>query len=590
MDAGIALTHIIQSGWAKDKTTSTLAFDISQFFPSLNHQLLTLILKKAGLESKVSSFFTNYLVKRKTNYIWNDLHSPDFEINVRVGQEFALSPILSALYLTLFLYILEKCLKNLKISISILLFVDNGLIVAQNKSLDMSNTHLFCSYNVLSKLLDNFGLVIKYTKTEIFHFNRSHGIFNPPPLDLLPIGGPTLCPKNTWKYLGFIFDRKLMFHQHINYYLNKAISTVKCMKLLGNSSRGINPIQKRQLYRCCILLIALYGLQLWFYNKAPMLYYMKILDKMQRRAAIWILVAFKTSPTEEIKAITGIIPIKFHLQKLARRSQICSFKLLSNHIIRDLMDNVPNSFKKPNPHTVSSLMSQQKNITKGHLIDSCNKAYSIFPSFSPLSQEFTPGFHLTDNFSDYFPFNLVNKKEKDNFRVQELDEMVLQISSSPTTAFVITDASIKNNITTSISHLHIANHPLIKTIHHAVFITSTEAELFAIRCGINQAYIKENMPKIIVITDSIHVAKKIFDSKSHPFQSHTMAIHNKLHHFFNKNHKNFIEFWECPSCLKQRFYKDVDKDSKSFNPIPSYPCKISWDYCKKSDSDDIINQ
>ena len=385
MDAGIALTHIIQSGWAKDKTTSTLAFDISQFFPSLNHQLLTLILKKAGLESKVSSFFTNYLVKRKTNYIWNDLHSPDFEINVRVGQGFALSPILSTLYLTLFLYILEKCLKNLKISISILLFVDNGLIVAQNKSLDMSNTHLFCSYNVLSKLLDNFGLVIKYTKTEIFHFNRSHGIFNPPPLDLLPIGGPTLCPKDTWKYLGFIFDRKLMFHQHINYYLNKAISTVKCMKLLGNSSRGINPIQKQQLYRCCILPIALYGLQLWFYNKAPMLYYMKILDKMQRRAAIWILVAFKTSLTEEIKAITGIIPIKFHLQKLARRSQICSFKLLSNHIIRDLMDNVPNSFKKPNPHTVSSLMSQQKNITKGHLIDSCNKAYSIFPSFSPLS-------------------------------------------------------------------------------------------------------------------------------------------------------------------------------------------------------------
>jgi len=84
---------------------------------------------------------------------------------------------------------------------------------------------------------------------------------------------------------------------------------------------------------------------------------MKILDKMQRKAAIWILGAFKTSPTEEIKAITGIIPIKFHLQKLARRSQICPFKLPSNHIIRDLMDDASNSFKKPNPHTVSSLTS-----------------------------------------------------------------------------------------------------------------------------------------------------------------------------------------------------------------------------------------
>jgi len=49
---------------------------------------------------------------------------------------------------------------------------------------------------------------------------------------------------------------------------------------------------------------------------------MKILNKMQRRAAIWILGAFKISPSEGIKAIAGIIPIRFHLQKIAKRSQI----------------------------------------------------------------------------------------------------------------------------------------------------------------------------------------------------------------------------------------------------------------------------
>ena len=122
--------------------------------------------------------------------------------------------------------------------------MDDGLIIAQNKSLDISNSHLFCSYNILSKLLYSFGLVIKHAKTEIFHFNRSYGVFNPPTLDLSPIRGPILHPNDTWKYLGFIFDRKLMFYQHIDHYSNKAISMVKCMKLLRNSSRGINPIQK----------------------------------------------------------------------------------------------------------------------------------------------------------------------------------------------------------------------------------------------------------------------------------------------------------------------------------------------------------
>ena len=114
--------------------------------------------------------------------------------------------------------------------------MNNGLIIAQNKLLDISNSHSFCSYNVFSKLLDSFGLTIEHSKTEIFHFSRSQRFFNPPPLGLSPIGEPILQPKDTWKYLGFIFDCKLTFHKHINHYLNKAISTVKYMKLLGNSS------------------------------------------------------------------------------------------------------------------------------------------------------------------------------------------------------------------------------------------------------------------------------------------------------------------------------------------------------------------
>ena len=63
--------------------------------------------------------------------------------------------------------------------------------------------------------------------------------------------------------------------------------------------------------------------------------------------------------------------------------------------------------------------------------------------------------------------------------------MVIELSLFPSTAIVVTDASIKNNIATSILHMHIADSPLIKTLHHTVFVTSTEAKLFAIRCGIN---------------------------------------------------------------------------------------------------------
>ena len=234
-DTGIALTHIIRSGWAKGRSTSSLAFDISQFFPSLNHRLLVLILEKAGLDAKVTNFFVNYLIQRSTSYIWNNLSSPSFDVNVGVSQGSALSPILSTLYLSPLIYIIEKRFKNLNLPISILSFVDDGLFVVQNKSFSISNSLLFCGYNILSNLLNSFGLIVKHSKTEVFHFDRSHSPFNPPPLDLTPIGGPILRPKDSWRYLGFIFDRKLSFHKHIDFYANKAISTVKCTKLLGNS-------------------------------------------------------------------------------------------------------------------------------------------------------------------------------------------------------------------------------------------------------------------------------------------------------------------------------------------------------------------
>ena len=160
-------------------------FDIAQFFPSLNHRLLSLILDKAGFGPWVVNFFSNYLVNRKTSYFWNNFASHSFDVNVGVGQGLALSLILSALYLSPFFHILEKCLKILDLKISTLSFVNDGLLLTQSKLFHVSNTCLFSSYNVVLTLLSKFGLQIEHLKTEVFHFSRSLINFSPPPLAAL---------------------------------------------------------------------------------------------------------------------------------------------------------------------------------------------------------------------------------------------------------------------------------------------------------------------------------------------------------------------------------------------------------------------
>ena len=126
---------------------------------------------------------------------------------------------------------------------------------------------------------------------------------------------------------------------------------------------------------------------------------------MQRRAAIWILGAFRTSPTEGLEAIAGLISIKLHLHKLASRSQLYSAALLENHLIKTLIDDSPNIYIKPFPHLTNTLTDCQKNSIKGHLMDSYNKLHGVFPSFSPLN----PGSRIINIFQDQFSFNLASK-------------------------------------------------------------------------------------------------------------------------------------------------------------------------------------
>ena len=97
INTGLYLTHLIHSGWIKGLHMNTLTFDIAPFFPSLNYQLLPLILDKVGFNFRIFTFFSNYLINRKTQYVWNNFVSPSFRADVGVGQRSALLPILSTL-------------------------------------------------------------------------------------------------------------------------------------------------------------------------------------------------------------------------------------------------------------------------------------------------------------------------------------------------------------------------------------------------------------------------------------------------------------------------------------------------------------
>ena len=192
------------------------------------------------------------------------------------------------------------------------------------------------------------------------------------------------------------------------------------------------------------------------------------------------------------------------------------------------MDSPHSTSISQHPALLDFLTRCQCFLIKSHLVDMDNRFNRIFPSFTPLHSELSPGHRVIDNFSDQLVFNLHGKQNGNKTCTQQLDNTIIKLLNSFSTTIVVTDASIKNNIATSISHMHIYNNSIAKTVYYVIYVTSTKAELFAIRCGINQASNHNGISKIIVITNSIHAAKKIFNPSLHSFQVHSVAILTEL--------------------------------------------------------------
>ncbi|CAA7264637.1 unnamed protein product [Cyclocybe aegerita] len=284
-DAGLILTHLVRAGWVKGLQTSTLAFDIAQFFPSINYEVFMAVLRKQGFSPILVEFFASYLVGRSTVYCWNTFQSDSQSADVGVRQGSALLPVISGLFIApvMKLFYIKAALLNM----TLLSFVDDGTILAQSKQLDDNNVGLHKAYKIIYLLFVAFALVLEHDKTELFHFSRQQDAYNPS-LDLgyAPHTGATpLKPKTYWRYLGFYFDMGSRF-----------------------MSIGLSPKQWCLLYRLCVVPIATYGYRLWYFDGTRNKGAMNQLKRMQRKAALWITGAFRTSPTGSLEALAGLIP------------------------------------------------------------------------------------------------------------------------------------------------------------------------------------------------------------------------------------------------------------------------------------------
>ncbi len=104
------------------------------------------------------------------------------------------------------------------------------------------------------------------------------------------------------RYLGLWFDLQLKLHDHTKIMASKASKATKALRMLGNSTRGLNQTYLRQLYIGAILPIAMYRSMAFWDGKST--HIKNTLGQAHNKALCLITRAFKTTPipTLEIKA------------------------------------------------------------------------------------------------------------------------------------------------------------------------------------------------------------------------------------------------------------------------------------------------
>src|SRR6202020_601092 len=171
-DAGVFITHAVRHGWTKGLKSSVVAFDLAQFFPSLNHDVICELMALAGFPARVVAFFRSYLVGRRTRYAWNGSFSEYFLASVEAGQGSALSPFVSALYLALILHEFQERTNAGKGDL--LSYVDDGSLLVRTKTWERNLQLLIEGYAFILKRVTAIGLTLEHSKTEVYHWTRSN--------------------------------------------------------------------------------------------------------------------------------------------------------------------------------------------------------------------------------------------------------------------------------------------------------------------------------------------------------------------------------------------------------------------------------
>ena len=328
MDAGITLLHDVEHALRNGQKCAALLFDIKGFFDNVHKDRMAATIGNLGYSDGVKAWALSFLSARRVRMAFNGTTAEEQEQPVGTPQGSPISPVLSALYTSPLLSI--NPVENTTLG----MYVDDGVIFAQGDDWDTVNSLLTARYQSCEEWLRRNNLAIEPEKTELIYFRKPWSRQTDPPPDRIYLPDPAkstyyrVAPKATVRYLGFFINHKLDWEPHVTTMCNRARASIKALKVLGNTHRGMSMANWRLVFNAVCLPVLSYGCQLWATSRK----YKTLVKKTQlvfNEGVKIISGAFRTAPREALHELTRILPARFYFDKLTQTSALRLYRIPS---------------------------------------------------------------------------------------------------------------------------------------------------------------------------------------------------------------------------------------------------------------------
>ena len=553
IDTGLTLLDFINTNQERGWHVSACGIDIAQFFPSLNHHTAATVLAKLGFADKLVDLLRSYFQERLTTYRWDTAMSEPYDFSMGTPQGDCLSPILSALYLsvaikTVFPHLFPPG------PVRCLFFVDNGVLYTASESLARNVRVLSSTLIRLLTVLRHIGLNIEPSKTELIHFlafrlaasTRSLLNVSQPSLDFSWDNCSfSIKPAQVWRYLGFFFTPSLDWSYHIQFYTNKAFSSVRACSMLGNSIRSIGPKQRSLAFQACILPILTYGLALWYAPQGTgVIRHVKHMERVHTFAMSWITGTFRTTPVGARGVIAGIPPLRIILDLRFHGLRARLSTLDDHHIVRSSrrLQWINPRIRNLRPRSRPRHLPDNNPLTR-LATDEVREQFTAFHATS------RPGCRVLDIYSSHLDIDAYSPKKGSSSFKAWLRDLTLSISTLHTSGrpILYTDGAFWNKLARGAHSFSCFRNGTWEDFSGwCPAGSSFDAEVVAIETAVQWAC-TEQLTDPVFFIDNKAALNSFLDTRVRCSQMSCIRISEILKDFFTNNaHSNFT-FRYCPS-------------------------------------------